>query len=79
MDNCSINITKQINTTNDIQVDGIKFQKMILLYNVLEKGWSIKKKNNEYTFKKKHENKQEIIQESQLHLFIPSVLNINDD
>ena len=31
---------------NNFKVDAIKFQKMLLLYNSIEQGWSIKKRNN---------------------------------
>ena len=34
-------------------IDLIKLQKMTLLYNALENGWSIKKADNCYVFKKK--------------------------
>ena len=33
-------------------IDLIKLQKMTLLYNALENGWSIKKADNCYVFKK---------------------------
>lgn len=29
---------------NDIQIDGIKLQKMLILFNAIEDGWAIKKK-----------------------------------
>jgi hypothetical protein len=54
----------------EIQFDKKKFQKMLFLTNALEKGWSIKKINNKYIFRKKHENKKEIFQEDYLEKFI---------
>lgn len=54
----------------EIQLDKKKFQKMLFLTNALEKGWSIKKINNKYIFRKKHENKKEIFQEDYLEKFI---------
>ena len=41
----------------NFKIDSIKFQKMLLLYNALEEGWSIKKCSDSYVFKKNHENK----------------------
>ena len=43
--------------TDNLKLDSIKFQKMLLLFNTVEDGWTIKKKNNTYIFKKNHENK----------------------
>jgi hypothetical protein len=62
---------------DDIKVDAIKFQKMILLYNALEQGWSIKKRNDSYVFSKFHEGKKEVLEESYLHKFMKSNLDIN--
>ena len=62
---------------DDIKVDAIKFQKMILLYNAIEQGWSIKKRNDSYVFSKFHEGKKEVLEESYLHKFMKSNLDIN--
>jgi hypothetical protein len=69
-----INIDSLIDTNNK-KVDTIKFQKMILLYNAMEDGWSIKKKNDAYIFSKNHEGKKEILDESYLSRF----MNVNFD
>ena len=37
---------------NDYELDVIKLQKMAFLYNALEKGWNVSKKNDLYIFKK---------------------------
>ena len=60
-----------------IKIDIILFKKMNLIYNALEEGWSIKKKENSYIFTKKHENKKEIFEESYLLNFMKSNLDIN--
>lgn len=41
---------------NNFDKDIKKFQKMILIYNALEDGWNVEKKDNNYVFQKKHEN-----------------------
>ena len=73
------------NTTNiedylenkKFKIDNIIFRKMNLIYNALEEGWSIKKKDNSYIFTKKHENKKEILEDSYLLKFLKTNLDIN--
>jgi hypothetical protein len=61
----------------DVKVDIIKFQKMILLYNAIEQGWSVKKRNESYVFSKLHEGKKEVLEESYLQKFMKSNLDLN--
>jgi hypothetical protein len=58
-------------------VDAIKFQKMLLLYNTIEQGWSVKKRNESYVFTKNHENKKEIYDDTYLLKFMKSNLDLN--
>jgi len=62
---------------NKIKINTITFKKMLLIYNALEEGWSIKKQNTSYVFTKKHENKKEIIEDSYLLKFMKSNLDLN--
>lgn len=62
---------------NNYKIDGTKFQKMLLIYNALEDGWIIKKRNNSYIFIKNHEGKKEIISDTYLLRFMKSNLDIN--
>jgi hypothetical protein len=62
---------------NDIKIDAIKFQKMLLLYNSIEEGWSVKKKNESYVFSKPHEGKKEVLEESYLQKFMKTNLDFN--
>jgi hypothetical protein len=62
---------------NDVKIDSVKFQKMVLLYNSIEQGWSVKKHNNSYIFSKKHENKKEVLEDSYLLKFMKSNLDLN--
>ena len=43
-----------------IDIDENVLKKMIFIYNTLENGWSVGKKDNSYVFIKKHENKKEV-------------------
>ena len=61
----------------NIKVDAIKFQKMLLLYNAIENGWSIKKKEGSYVFSKQHENKKEVLEDSYLLKFMKTNLDLN--
>jgi len=43
---------------------------MVFLYNALENGWAIKKKNNAYIFTKNHEGKKEVFLDDYLKGFM---------
>ena len=61
----------------NIKVDAIKFQKMLLLYNSIEHGWSVKKRNDSYVFTKNHENKKEVLEDTYLLKFMKTNLDLN--
>lgn len=50
---------------------------MVFITNALEKGWTIKKKDNQYIFTKKHEGKKEIFNENYLENFIKENFDMN--
>ena len=60
---------------NDLGFDIIKKTKMILIYNALEKGCKIKKRNNSYIFTKNHEGKKEVLLDNYIKRFIETNLN----
>jgi hypothetical protein len=73
-----INLDSLKDLENDnLKVDAIKFQKMLLLYNSIEQGWSIKKRNNAYVFTKNHEGKKEVLEDSYLLKFMKTNLDLN--
>jgi hypothetical protein len=63
--------------TDNLEMDKIKFQKMVFLFNALDNGWSIKKRQDSYIFTKNHENKKEVFDESFLAIFMKDNSNIN--
>jgi len=68
-----LNITlDSLRDTNkdSLKIDPIRFQKMLLLFNAIEDGWTVKKRNNNYVFSKNHEGKREILEESYLSTFM---------
>jgi len=60
-----------------IKVDAIIFQKMLLLYNSIEQGWSVKKKGKSYIFVKSHEGKKEVLEDSYLLKFMKTNFDLN--
>tara|TARA_Y100000768_G_C23862935_1_gene626615 strand:+ start:751 stop:966 length:216 start_codon:yes stop_codon:yes gene_type:complete len=63
---------ENINIYDDAGI--VKKTKMVLLFNALEKGWTIKKKNNSYIFTKNHEGKKEILMDNYIKRFIETNL-----
>lgn len=61
----------------DLKIDAIKFQKMLLLYNAIEEGWSLKKRNDSYVFTKNHEGKKEVFHEDYLLKFMKTNLDLS--
>ena len=55
----------------------IKVNNFDLLYNSIEEGWTVKKKNESYVFSKPHEGKKEVLEESYLHKFMKTNLDFN--
>jgi hypothetical protein len=62
----------------DLNVNSNKLHKMLFIFNALENGWTIKKKNKKYIFSKNHEGKKEIFSDDYLSLFIKDNSNINN-
>jgi len=60
-----------------LEIDKLKFQKMVFLFNALDSGWSIKKKKDSYIFTKNHEGKKEIFNEEYLAIFMKDNSDIN--
>ena len=56
-------------------LDILKKTKMMFIFNALEKGWKIKKKDDRYIFSKNNEGKKEVFLDSYLKRFIESNIN----
>lgn len=72
-----INIENNSQEKCIINIENIKFQKMLFLFNAINDGWSIKKKNDSYIFKKNHGNRKEIFLDNYLHTFVKGNFDIN--
>ena len=60
-----------------LNLDVVKFQKMALIFNALEEGWSVKKANDKYIFSKRHKGNKEVYLDSYLAKFLDENLDIN--
>lgn len=58
-----------------IEIGRKNFQKMMFLTNAIEQGWTVKKSNDTFVFKKKHENRTEYLEEKYLETFLVSNLS----
>ena len=72
-----INLESLINLEDNCNINTIQFQKMLLLFNAIEEGWTVKRKNESYVFTKNHENKKEVLQDSYLLKFMKTNLDLN--
>jgi len=61
----------------NVKMDAIKFQKMFLLFNSIEQGWSVKKRGDAYVFAKSHEGKKEVLEDAYLLTFMKTNLDLN--
>jgi hypothetical protein len=55
-----------------IEMESKQYHKIMFIQNALNRGWTIKKRQNSYIFTKRHDNLREIFQESYLDKFIQS-------
>jgi hypothetical protein len=72
-----VNIEHETGKNYDIKIDNVKFQKMLFLFNAINDGWSIKKRNDSYIFTKNHEGKKEVLLDSYLLSFVKGNFDMN--
>ena len=72
-----MDIEIKLDNEKSLEIDKMKFQKMVFLFNALDNGWSIKKRGDSYTFTKNHEGKKEIFDEAYLAIFMKDHADIN--
>jgi hypothetical protein len=58
-------------------INKTKLHKMIFIFNALEDGWSIKKRNKSYYLLKNHEGEKKIFLDSYLSTFMKEYMDIN--
>ena len=64
-------------TVDTVSLDSIIAQKMSFIYNALEDAWEIKKKGDNYVFKKPHHNRREVFLDSYLEQFLMKNMDIS--
>ena len=52
------------------------FIKMNFIYNAIEDGWTVKKRDETFIFQKKHEGKQQIFEPEYLESFIETNMKL---
>ena len=62
---------------NKKNINLIQLQKMAFIYNALEEGWSVRKKEDMYIFRKDHESKKEVYLDAFLQRFMVTNMNIS--
>ena len=65
----------------NIKSENIKdkeYYKMKFIFNAIEQGWSVRKKDNLYIFKTKHNNKEEVFNEYYLEEFVMKNMNLKE-
>jgi hypothetical protein len=74
-----MDFTIHLNDLNhdNYKIDIVKFQKMMMVFNAIEQGWSVKKRDDTYIFTKNHENKKEVFADSYLMKFMKTNLDLN--
>ena len=72
-----MDIEIKIENDKSVEIDKIKFHKMVFLFNALDNGWSIKKRKESYIFTKNHEGKKEVFDETYLAIFMKDNTDIN--
>ena len=62
---------------DNLQYDEKKLKIMVFITNALENGWTVKKKEQQYIFTKKHDGKREVFNQNYLENFIESNFDMN--
>jgi len=57
-----------------IQV-GTDINKMVFIFNAIEKGWTVKKRDGRYIFRKKHNNESNYLKPSFINEFVNSIVS----
>ena len=63
---------------DSVNVDLITLQKMALVYNAIQEGWTVKKREDRYVFSKPHRQQKEVYMDSFLRSFLETNLPLPD-
>lgn len=62
---------------NNIKIDKKMFAKMNFIYNAIEDGWTVNKRQDKYVFTHPHDKRREVLSEDYLTTFIKTNLTLN--
>lgn len=62
---------------NSLKIDRKTFTKITFIYNAINHGWTVSKKNDKYIFTRPHDGRKEIFTDSYLNTFVKSNLDLN--
>jgi len=62
---------------SDLKIDNKEFHKLIFIYNALQDGWTIKKREERYIFTKHNNKDKEVYMDNFLKKFIIKNFNID--
>jgi hypothetical protein len=71
-------IERAIGLPDSMSMDRKKFLKMLFLSNAIEGGWSVRKRDEAYTFSKKHEGRREVFMDDYLDQFVRTHSGIDE-
>lgn len=63
---------------NKVNVDLLQFQKMGFIYNAIENGWTVKKRDNKYVFTKNKKGEKEVFLDTYLRQFLESNFDVDN-
>tara|TARA_B100000902_G_C27279365_1_gene900777 strand:+ start:1237 stop:1461 length:225 start_codon:yes stop_codon:yes gene_type:complete len=63
---------------NKVKVDLLQFQKMGFIYNAIENGWTVKKRDNKYVFTKNKKGEKEVFLDTYLRQFIENNFDVDN-
>ena len=63
---------------NKVKVDLLQFQKMGFIYNTIENGWTVKKRDNKYVFTKNKKGEKEVFLDTYLRQFIENNFDVDN-
>ena len=61
---------------NDFKMERKTFIKMNFIYNAIQDGWTVKKRNDTFVFQKKHEGKRQVFKPDYLETFIETNMKL---
>lgn len=59
------------------EIDLVKLKKMLFLFNALEEGWTVRKRDQSFIFTKKHEDKKEVFTDQYLVSFMKNNFDLD--